>query len=162
MITGQGGIRLVGGVLYDEELKKVLGKLKDGVSYSFLVVDDRDNRQLPNQQYLFSVVLKCISDQLPDHPPTISLYRYFEKKFAPHHTCTVNGEQFEYCDAKSERKVDFDGFIERIIEYSQREWGIEMVSTAELRDADAREFYSMAYKNQLADWNSFISSRKNK
>lgn len=159
MVKGKGTIRKVDGVLYDDELWAVCDNLPDGGEYDFLIVDTNRNRNLPRLAYLFSVVLKYISDYLPDHPATKALYRYFEDIFAPRHTCTINGLRFEYQDLKSEKPVDVDNFIERIVEYSRKEWGIRVPDKDELKDAENREFFSQAYLNQEADWSSFISSK---
>ena len=160
MIKAQGKVRLLGGILHDKELDAAIDKMKDGDEWEFLFVDHTSNRMLPHLTYLFSVVLKCISDQLPDHPSTKVLYRYFEAKFAPRHTEMVNGEQFTYCDLKSEKAVDVNIFIERVVEFVQKHWNIEVVSNESLRDPENREFYSLAYKNQEISWNKFISSKK--
>lgn len=162
MIKGKGKLLKVDGVLHDDDLRTALGKLQDGMEYDFLIVDHKRNRNLPSLSYLFSVVLKYISDYLPDHPDTKALYRYFEDFFAPLHTCIINGEQFEYCDLKSERIVDVDNFIERVVKYSKETWGIEIPDKEELQDPNNRELYSQAYLNQDADWSSFISSRINR
>jgi hypothetical protein len=159
MIKGKGKIRLVGGVLQKSELDAAIEKLKDG-DYDFLITDHQNNKMLPHLTYLFSVVLKGISDQLPDHPSTKALYRYFEVMFAPRHTEMVNGKQFEYCDLKSEKTVDVSDFIERVIEYAQKSWNITVATNESLRNADNREFYSLAYQNQEVNWNKFISSKK--
>lgn len=160
MIKGKGKIRLVGGFLQKEELDAAISKMKDGDELDFLLTDHQNNRLLPHFTYLFSVVLKSISDQLPDHPSTKALYRYFEEKFAPRHTEMVNGQEYEYRDLKSEKTVDVNDFIESVIEYAQKSWNITVVTNEQLRNADNREFYRLAYQNQEVNWNNFISSRK--
>ena len=160
MIKGQGKFRKIDGNLFKHELDASLAKLPDGENFKFLIVDDKPNRVLPQLTYLFSVLLKVISDQLPGHPPTEALYRYFEVMFAPRHTEMVNGKQFEYCDLKSEKTVDVSDFIERVIEYAQKSWNITVATNESLRNADNREFYSLAYQNQEVNWNKFISSKK--
>ncbi len=159
MIKGKGKIVKVDGILQDEELRTACRKLPDGMEYDFLIVDHKRNRNLPSLSYLFSVVLKYLSDTLADHPDTKALYRYFEEIFAPQHTCTINGQRFAYQDLKSERIVDVDNFIERVVNYSKETWGIIIPDKEELKDQENREYYSQAYLNQEADWSSFISSR---
>lgn len=153
-------LRKMNGVLYDEELRLACNKLPDNAEFDFLIVNKNHNRNLPSQTYLFSVVLKYLSDALPDHPSAIALYRYFEEKFAPQHTCILNGRRFVYRDLKSEKIVDFDNFIGRVIEYSRLKWNIEIPTKEELSESKNREFYSQAYLSQEVDWNSFISSKK--
>ena len=63
-------------------------------------------------------------------------------------------------DLKSEKAVDVNIFIERVVEFVQKHWNIEVVSNESLRDPENREFYSLAYKNQEISWNKFISSKK--
>ena len=77
MIKAQGKVRLLGGILHDKELDAAIDKMKDGDEWEFLFVDHTSNKMLPHLTYLFSVVLKCISDQLPDHPST---YRNGERR----------------------------------------------------------------------------------
>lgn len=159
MIKGKGKIRNVG-VLQDKELQKALSKMKAGDEWDFLLTDHRANRQVPQLTYLFSVVLKQISDMLPDHPSTMSLYRYFEEKFAPCRTETINGVPYKYRDIKSERSVDINDFIERIVKAAQKSWGIEIVSNEKLMTAEERDTWSQVYRKQEVDWSNFLSSRK--
>jgi hypothetical protein len=160
MIKGKGKLRKVAGHTFIDEFKKVCEKLPDNENYLFVVCDDTRNRNLPYLSYFFSVVLKFISDSLPNHPGTTALYRYFEDMFAPIHTVEINNEQFEYCDLKSEKASDVNGVIEKVVEYALKEWGIEVPRKEDMRDPAMRELHSQAYLNQEADWSNFISSRK--
>lgn len=148
------------GHLYVDELNAALDNLPDGEDFKFLIVDNKRNRALPYLTYLFSVVLKALSDQLPDKPPTKALYRYFEEIFAPEHTCTIDGKAYTYQDMKSEKSNDFDVFIERIIDYSTKKWGVVFPEREELKDPKYREYYTQSYLEQEAEWISFISSKK--
>lgn len=160
MIKGRGEIRKTCGELFDKELREACEKLPDNQKYQFLIVDEKKNRTLPYTQYLFSVVLRYLSGVLPDHPSPIALYKYFEDMYAPVHTCTINGEQFDYCELKSEKASDVNNFIERVVEYALNEWGIEIPRRESLSDPENREFYSQAYLNQDMEWSSVISSLK--
>lgn len=157
----KGKFRKFNGQLIDDELKAVYDKLPDNKEYVFVIADEGKNRNLPYLTYLFSVVLKYLSDKLPDHPSTTALYKYFEGISAPIHTCTVNGEQFEYCELKSEKSIDVNNFIERVVEYASKNWGIEVPRNETLAKPENRELYSQAYLKQDIDWNSVISSLKN-
>lgn len=154
-------MRKLCGKLYAEELEAACKKLPDNENYLFLIVDDKKNRNLPYTTYLFSVVLPFISQALPDHPAPMALYKFFEDEFAPLHTCTINGEQFAYCDLKTEKTVDIGKTIEKIAKYALDEWGIEIPEPDELSKPQNREFQSQAYLNQEVAWNSFLSSRNN-
>ena len=156
----KGKFRKFNGQLLDDELKAVYDKLPDNKEYVFVIADEGKNRNLPYLTYLFSVVLKYLSDKLPDHPSTTALYKYFEDMYAPIHTCTVNGEQFEYCELKSEKSIDVNNFIERVVEYASKNWGIEVPRNETLAKPENRELYSQAYLKQDIDWNSVISSLK--
>ena len=163
MIKGKGKIRKIGGVLHKQELDMALEKLPDNVDgYDFLIYDHKVNRQLHNLKYLLSVVLKQISDELPDHPSTTALYKYFEEIFAPEHSCTINGKKYTYFDLKNEKSNDFGNVVEKITKFAQERWNIMIVSKDELRNAEAREFFAKAYANQEVDWSRFLSHRKNK
>lgn len=143
-----------------DEFKRACEKLPDNKNYLFVICDETKNRNLRYISYFFSVVLKYISDSLPDHPSTTALYKYFEDMFAPIHTVKINGKRFQYCDLKSEKASDFNDVIEKVVEYALKEWGIEVPRNEDLKDPAMRELYSQAYLNQEVDWSSFISSRK--
>lgn len=162
MIKGKGKLRKIGGILQDRELRTALDRLPDNQDYDFLIYDHKSNRLLPNLAYLHSVVLKQISDALPDHPSVTALYKYFEEMFAPWHTCTINGEDYEYPDLKNEKATDFGNVVERIVEYAQKRWNITVTGNTELKDAEARDFFARAYAQQEIDWSIFISSLNKK
>lgn len=143
-----------------DEFKKACEKLPDNDNYLFVICDDTRNRNLPYLSYFFSVVLKYISDSLPDHPSTTALYKYFEDMFAPIHTVKINNRQFRYCELKSEKASDVNDVIEKVVEYALKEWGIEVPRQEDLKDPEMRELHSQAYLNQEVDWSNFISSRK--
>lgn len=162
MIKGKGRIRKYGGVLQKTELREALEKLKDNEDYEFLIVDMKKNNTIPCTTYLFSVVLPQISQSLPDHPTTTALYKYFEDLFAPPHTCTINGQEYEYWQLKDEKASDVDKVIEKIIQYAKKEWNIDVVDKEELRSPENREFFASAYKNQETDWGKFLSAKLTK
>ena len=156
----QGKFRKFNGQLLDDELKAICDKLPDNKEYVFTIADETKNRNLPYLTYLFTIVLKYLSDTLPDRPSPIAIYKYFEDLYAPLHTCTVNGEQFAYCELKTEKSIDVNNFIERVVEYASKHWGIEVPRNEVLAKPENRELYSQAYLKQDIDWNSVISSLK--
>lgn len=151
----------VAGHTFFNEFEDVCAKLPDNDEYLFVICDNTKNRNLPYLSYFFSVVLKYISDALPDHPGTTALYKFFEDMFAPIHTSRINGIEFEYCELKSEKASDVNGIIEKVVEYASKEWGIEVPRQEDLKDPELRELHSQAYLKQEVDWSNFISSRKN-
>ena len=159
MIKGRGRIQKIGGILKEQELKAAVEKLPDNQEYDFLIYDHKVNRLLPHLNYLFSVVLKQISEQLPDHPSTTALYKYFEEIFAPEHICTINGKEYSYFDLKNEKSTDFGKVVENIAEYAQKRWNITVTTNEELKRPECRDFFVKAYANLEIDWNSFISSQ---
>ena len=160
MIRGKGKLTKVAGTIFSSEFEQSCEKLPDNREYLFVICDDTKNRNLPFISYFFSVVLKYISDALPDHPGTTALYKYFEDMFAPVHVSKINGKRFKYCELKSEKSRDFNNIIEKVVEYALNEWGIEVPRNEELRDPANRELHAQAYLNQEVEWSSFISSRK--
>lgn len=162
MIKGKGKIIKVAGHTVMDEFLSACNKLPDGKEYLFVICDETKNKNLPYLSYLFSVVLKYLSDALPDHPSATALYKFFEGLFAPVHTSEINGKQFQYCELKSEKARDVNNIIEKIVEYAQNEWGIEVPRNEDLKDPELRELHSQAYLNQEVDWSNFISSRQNK
>ena len=123
-----------------EELIDFADQLRDG-EYEFVIFDKRKNRSLPQLKYLFGVVLKTISDQLPDHPPVDALYRYFEDVYAPIHVCEIDGKKFEYFDLKNENATEVDDVIQRIVRHATIEWGIEIPERDFLKLPEARQLY---------------------
>lgn len=160
MIRGKGKFTKVAGHVHAPELQGALDKLPDGEDYLFVITDNNKNRNLPYLSYLFSIVLTYISQELPDHPSTTALYKYFEDMFAPIHASEINGKQFEYCELKSEKSRDVNDVIEKIVEYALTEWGIEVPRNEDLKTPELRELHSEAYLNQEVQWSNFISSRK--
>lgn len=158
----KGKFQKFDGKLVADELKSVCNKLPDNKEYIFVIADFGKARNLPYTTYLFSVVLTYLSKNLSDHPTPIALYKFFEDMYAPIHTCTINGKQFEYCELKSEKSIDVNNFIERVVEYASKEWGIEVPRNETMAKPEYRELYSQAYINQDVDWISVISSLKSK
>ena len=158
MIKGKGKlVKVAGNTVTDEFLKACRG-LPDNNEYLFVICDDKKNRNLPYLSYLFSVVLKYLSDALPEHPGTTALYKYFEEMFAPVHVVEINGKEFSYRELKTEKAVDVNNVIERVVEYALEKWGIEIPRQEDMKRPEVRELYSQAYLNQEVDWSSFISS----
>lgn len=110
-----------------QELLLAIENLKDG-DYTLLIMDDTKNKSLPQLKYLFGVVLKTISEQLPTHPPVDALYRYFEELYAPIHVCDLpGGKTYEYFNLKNAKASEMNEVIESIIHHVRTEWGIEVM-----------------------------------
>lgn len=145
MLKKQGIIEVHGGNANTRELTDSVAHLpKEGI-FPFFIYDENKNRPLPQLKYLFGIVLATISERLPDHPPVESLYRYFEEVYAPIRTAYINGEKFEYFDLKSEKSIEMDDVIERIIHHAATQWGIQIPTKEELSAPEAKELYANAY-----------------
>lgn len=144
MIKIKGVVTVQDGNADSQELIDSLDNLKDG-KYDFFIYDNNRNRSLPQLKYLFGVVLRTISDGLPDHPPVDALYRYFEEVYAPIHSCKIQGEIYEYFDLKNEKSIEMDDVIEKIIHHAATQWNITVPTREEIRDAEATELYADAY-----------------
>lgn len=144
MLKKQGVIEVHKGNADTRELLDSVARLPKEGTFPFLIFDENKNRPLPQLKYLFGVVLRTISDRLPGNPPIESLYRYFEEVYAPLHTTYINGEKFEYFDLKSEKSIEMDDVIERIIHHAAKEWGIKIPSRDKLTMPEAKELYSEA------------------
>lgn len=144
MIKKKGIIEVREGCADTQELLDSVDDLPDG-EFGFLIFDKQKNRSLPQLKYLFGVVLKTISDSLPNHPPIDALYRYFEEVYAPIHTCNIQGEKYEYFDLKNEKSIEMDDVIEKIIHHATTQWNISIPTKEELKEAEARELYAEAY-----------------
>lgn len=154
MIKAKGIIDVHEGYADTKELLDSVDQLPDG-EYGYLLFDKQKNRSLPQLKYLFGVVLKAISDGLPDHPRVDALYRYFEEVYAPIHTCNINGEKYDYFDLKSEKSIEMDDVIERIIHHATTQWNISIPSKDEMKSSESSEAYMGAYAET---WNNL--SRK--
>jgi hypothetical protein len=155
MIKRKGIINIQEGNADTEELLDSIEQLKDG-EYGYLLFDKEKNNALPQLKYLFGIVLKRISDGLPDHPSVSALYSYFEEIYAPIRTDIIAGEKYEYFDLKTEKSIEVNDIIEKIIRHADTEWGIKEIPTRdELKAPEAKEVYTGAYASQ---WDNY--SRK--
>lgn len=112
--------------------------------YQILVYDMKKNRSLPQLKYLFGVVLRLISQELPSKPPINILYRYFETIYAPLRSYTIEGRNYEYRDLKNEKAIEVDNVIQRIIHHAKTKWGIEIPDRDLLKTPEAVELYTEA------------------
>lgn len=133
-------------------IKDLMDKLPDG-DYAVFALDNNKNRPLPHLKYLFGVVLKTISDNLPGNPPTDALYRYFEQKLAPKHTCHIQGETFSYSDLRNESSNEMNAVIEDIVHFAKLKWNIDIASKSDLMPPSAKGDYAEAYASV---WKKFI------
>lgn len=152
-IKVNNSVEVIDGVVKSKaELINNLEELKDG-AYHVLVFDKIQNRSLPQLKFLNGVVLKTISDNLPDHPPVEALYSFFEEQFAPTLSCEINGEFYEYKNLKRSKSIEMDKVIDQIVHYAKSQWNIDVMSQKELRHPDALMPYADAYTEQ---WREFI------
>jgi hypothetical protein len=144
MINKKGVITVCENYTVYDELINSVNSLPTG-KYNYLIYDDKKNRSLPQLKYLFGVVLKTISDTLPEHPPVDALYRYFEGLYAPVHVCNLNGQRFEYVDLKNEKSIEMNEVISKIIHHSTTQWGIAIPTQDFIKSSGAKEAYIGAY-----------------
>lgn len=153
MLRGKARLIIQDGVAHQSALNSEIEKLKDG-DYSVLVFDDKKNRTLPQLKYLFGVVLKQISDQLPTHPSVDALYRYFEKLYAPKYICDLPEGQFEYCNLKNEKQNEVNEVTESIIHHATEIWKLNIDTKEGVTKPEAKEIWAGAYEEQ---WNQVLS-----
>lgn len=144
MIKKQGSFAIHDDETLPPELIRLVEKLPEGV-YKYYILDDKKNSALPQLKYLFGIVLKTISDELPDHPPVGALYRFFEELYAPIHTSTINGEKYDYFDLKAENSIEMNNVIADIIHHAASQWGITIKEREDLKLPEASEAYMDAY-----------------
>ncbi len=168
MIKKHGKLNIVDGVPDMSELNEAVEKLKDG-DYLFTIANTDKNRNLNKLSYLHSVVLRTVAEKLaekdPDNENPVSpsqLYRYFEDKFAPIHTCMINNQEYEYLDLKSEKSDEIGMVTEKIIQYVWKKWNIHVPTEEELNTAPYYQMYAEAYLNQWKGYWSEFLSRRNK
>ncbi|MDR1089800.1 MAG: hypothetical protein LBL79_01880 [Prevotella sp.] len=156
MIKSKGIIHVNNGNADKTELMDSVHELEDG-EYGYLLFDKEPNKALPQLKYLFGIVLKRISDALPEHPSTGALYSYFEEIYAPVRTDIIAGEKYEYFDLKTEKSIEVNDIIEKIIRHAETEWGIkEIPARDELKAPEARELYAGAYASQWENYSRKI------
>lgn len=148
MIKEKGGFVVQHGRIDTQEMSASLHRLPDG-DYEYWLIGQGKLPLLPQLKYLNGIVLKTISDSLPEHPSVGALYRYFEKLYAPVRSCQINGDTFEYRDLKSEKSVEMDDVISLIVHHAKVVWGINIPGRGEVSEAGDREPYMDAYYD---DW----------
>ena len=144
MIKKRGVVEITDRHANTQEMRDSLAKLPDG-KYEFWIIGQGELPLLPQLKYLNGVVLRSISEQLPDHPTIGALYRYFEKLYAPVHACKIHGIPFTYRDLKTEKSVEMDDVIEKIIHHAASEWNIKVPGRNEVSASQDREPYLDAY-----------------
>lgn len=139
------------GQAVNEATSLAIRELKDG-DYSVLILDDTKNKSLPQLKYLFGIVLKAVSEQLPTHPPVDALYRYFEEKFAPEHTCILpDGRRYHYLNLKDEKAKVLTEVTEKVIGFAKEKWDVKIDTDRDsLRLPEAKELWAGAYTDQWA------------
>jgi hypothetical protein len=155
MIKKKGVIEVHNDNADKKELLDSVDSLPDG-DYEYLIYDRQKNRNLPQLKYLCGVALKTISDELPGHPPVNALYRYFEELYAPIRTVIIKGEKYEYFDLKTEKSIEMNGVIEKIIHHAASQWEITVPSPDDMRAPEAREAYMDAYTDT---WKNIFSKK---
>lgn len=160
MIKGKCRLIKDGNESNKESLDAIVDKLKDG-DYDVLIFDNATNRRLPQLKYLCGVVLKEISDSLPEHPEIDALFKFFEEQFATEHFCILpNKTKFYYYNLKHESAIDLDNITNKIIQYATDEWGIKVHTKDDMTSSEAKAPYAEAYTDQ---WNLYFSQKpKNK
>lgn len=134
------------------EFENGLEKLEDG-EYGYLLFDKEKNKTLPQLKYLHGIVLKTISEKLPNHPPVSALYRYFEGLYAPELLCQIQGKTFSYVDLKGCKSSEMNEVIEKIIHHSKNQWNIDVLSRENLKLPECSEAYAGAYAE---DWTNYL------
>lgn len=154
MIKRQGSFEIHNNEAFPRTLRVQVENLPEG-EYKYLILDDKKNPVLPQLKYLFGVVLKTISDELPSHPPVNALYRYFEEVYAPLRICEIEGERYEYFDLKNEKSVEVNNVINDIVHHATSQWRITIPERDSLKSAEATELYADAY---LEAWKNTLNS----
>ena len=128
--------------------KRRLLELDDG-EYSIFICNKSNNKSLSQLKYLFGVVLRTIANELEGDRATVNdLYRFFERKYAPMKTVSLNGEDLVVQDLKNCSSKEMGDVIEQIIRFADSELGITIGSREQLKDPEAQEAYVDAYNNQ--------------
>lgn len=131
------------------QVEESLNSIKDDEEVNVVLFSDKKpNPALPQLKYLNGIVLKTISDGLPDHPPVAALYSYFEEMFAPILENTIAGVTYQYFDLKKSKVTEMDAVIDQIIKFAKNEWGIDVLTKIESKKPEAFEAYVGAYANQ--------------
>lgn len=128
--------------------KRRLLELDDG-EYSIFICNKSKNKSLSQLKYLFGVVLRTIANELEGDRATVNdLYRFFERKYAPMKTVSLNGEDLVVQDLKNCSSKEMGDVIEQIIRFADSELGITIGSREQLKEPEAQEAYVDAYNNQ--------------
>ena len=152
MLKAEIKIIKFGDEIHQESLNGALNALPDG-DYSILIFDQQKNKALNQLKYLFGIVLKAISKELPEHPDVDALYRYFEEMFAPIYYVKISGEngEYSYYNLKGEKQQVLSRVTEQIINYALSEWGIKVLTRENISSPEAKALYAGAYSEQWKD-----------
>ena len=128
--------------------KRRLLELDDG-EYSIFICNKSKNKSLSQLKYLFGVVLRTIANELEGDRATVNdLYRFFERKYAPMKTVSLNGEDLVVQDLKNCSSKEMGDVIEQIIRFADSELGITIGSREQLKEPVAQGAYVGAYNDQ--------------
>lgn len=139
----------------DEENLSGLDAIMNQVSnllpghYTLFICDEKRNRSIGQLKYLFGVVLKMISAETGEE--VNDLYRFFERKFAPCKSVTVNGEEIITQDLKSCSSAEFGTVIEKIVDIAEHDLGIIIPDQDQIRESIAQDIYVDAYNDQWTE-----------
>lgn len=153
MIKKKGSIIITDEGADTNQLLDDIDLLPNG-EFDYYIFDNKKNRALPQLKYLFGVVLKTISDFLPEKPPVDALYRLYEQMFAPLHTCIINGSRFEYRDLKNEKSIEVSDIIDKIIHHATTKYGAKIPTLEEMKEKEAQEGYIGAYTEM---WKNYFN-----
>ncbi|MGL5690374.1 MAG: hypothetical protein ACRDD8_06065 [Bacteroidales bacterium] len=155
-IKTKGVVTIINGRYNLRDVEESLSMLTDG-EYSFFICDKKKNRTMPQLKYLFGVVLRRIADELEGERADVNdLYRFFEKKFAPIKTISINGEECIVQDLKNSTHQEMGDVIEQIVLFAERELNISMPTRDELKLPQASEAYVNAYNDQWTDYSTKV------
>ena len=141
-------IQVENGDVEVRRIKRRISDLEDG-EYSIFICNKQKNKSLSQLKYLFGVVLRTIANELEGDRATVNdLYRFFERKYAPMKTVSLNGEDLVVQDLKNCSSKEMGDVIEQIIRFADSELGITIGSREQLKDPEAQEAYVDAYNNQ--------------
>ena len=141
-------IQVENGDVEVRRIKRRISDLEDG-EYSIFICNKQKNKSLSKLKYLFGVVLRTIANELEGDRATVNdLYRFFERKYAPMKTVSLNGEDLVVQDLKNCSSKEMGDVIEKIIQFADKELDITIGSREQLKDPEAQEAYVDAYNNQ--------------
>lgn len=142
-IKTKGEIEVIDG--HSDDLQELIKDLHNG-KYKFYICDNKKNRSLSQNKYLFGVVLKVIASETGED--VNRLYKYFEQKYSEPIVVDMAGEEVVVFDMKRQSSQKMNEIIEKIRLWASEELNVKIPTREEMKSPECQELYVDAYNEK--------------